>query len=126
MTGVQTCALPISAAAGDLVGASPNLAPLANNGGPTQTHALNAGSVAVDAGDPGVPGSGGIACEATDQRGTTRPQGIRCDIGAFEVAGVTPPPLAVTVVPTLSHWTLYALMVMLALFGLASLHRRSR
>jgi hypothetical protein len=115
-----------AAAVGDLVGASPNLGPLANNGGPTQTHILNAGSVAIDAGDPGVPGSGGTACEATDQRGITRPQGIRCDIGAVEIAGVTPPPPVVTVIPTLSEWTLYALTVMLALFGLASLHRRRR
>ncbi|HVS62148.1 MAG TPA: choice-of-anchor Q domain-containing protein [Thermoanaerobaculia bacterium] len=29
------------------------LAPLASNGGPTQTHALLAGSPAIDAGGPG-------------------------------------------------------------------------
>jgi hypothetical protein len=57
---------------------------LAHNGGPTPTHALRKGSAAVDAGNPAAPGSGPTACESTDQRGTKRPQGPRCDIGAFE------------------------------------------
>jgi CSLREA domain-containing protein len=64
-------------AGGDLQNANPLLGPLANNGGPTPTHALLLGSPAFDAG----PNTG---CPATDQRGITRPQGIRCDIGAFE------------------------------------------
>ncbi len=65
------------------------LGSLANNGGPTQTHALLAGSDAIDAGNPATPGSGGDACLATDQRGVARPQGATCDIGAFELeAGV--------------------------------------
>ena len=71
---------------GNVTGAPANLAVLANNGGPTQTHALLAGSPAIDAGNPAAPGSGGIACEAADQRGAIRPplsQG-RCDIGAYE------------------------------------------
>ena len=50
--------------------------PLANNGGPTRTHALLAGSPAIDAySDCFGP---------RDQRGVARPQGVRCDIGAFE------------------------------------------
>jgi hypothetical protein len=53
------------------------LAPLANNGGPTQTHALLYGSPALNAGN-------NAATPATDQRGLTRPVGIS-DIGAFEV-----------------------------------------
>jgi CSLREA domain-containing protein len=70
----------------------PLLGPLADNGGPTQTHALLAGSPAIDAANPAAPGSGGDACPATDQRGTHRLEdgngdGIaRCDIGAFELA----------------------------------------
>ena len=63
------------AAAGDLSGVDPRLGPLLNNGGPTQTHALLAGSPAVNAGGAGV-------CPATDQRGLPR---TACDIGAFEV-----------------------------------------
>jgi beta-glucanase (GH16 family) len=51
--------------------------PLADNGGPTLTHALQTGSPAIDAADD-------TACPAIDQRGVTRPQGPHCDIGAFE------------------------------------------
>jgi hypothetical protein len=52
---------------------------LANNGGPTRTHALVPGSPAVDAVMSGCPPP------ATDQRGVPRPQGAGCDIGAFEM-----------------------------------------
>jgi len=54
---------------------------LADNGGPTQTHALLAGSVAIDA-----AGACGLA---TDQRGQPRDDGS-CDSGSFEfgAAGV--------------------------------------
>jgi hypothetical protein len=52
---------------------------LANNGGPTKTHALKLGSPALDAVPLLDP-----ACVGTDQRGITRPQGSGCDIGAFE------------------------------------------
>jgi CSLREA domain-containing protein len=58
-------------------------------GGPTPVRPLGPGSPALDNGNPAAPGSGGRACEATDQRGAARP-GIRntgtplCDIGAYE------------------------------------------
>lgn len=64
--------------AGDISGQNPLLDALANNGGPTQTRALLAGSPAIDAGS--IP----PACQTTDQRGVTRPSGPACDIGAFE------------------------------------------
>jgi CSLREA domain-containing protein len=85
----ESCLGP-SAANHDIVGdlLSPvdaKLGALAENGGPTPTHALLAGSPAIDAGNPAAPGSGGGACEGIDQRGTSRPGGSRCDIGAFEV-----------------------------------------
>jgi hypothetical protein len=68
-----------------ITGKDPHLGPLADNGGPTETQALLAGSVAINAGNPAVPGSGSGACEATDQRGTVRSQTAgRCDIGAYE------------------------------------------
>jgi hypothetical protein len=53
---------------------------LANNGGPTQTRALGAGSVAINAATD-------CASQTQDQRSFTRPQptGGACDIGAFEV-----------------------------------------
>jgi CSLREA domain-containing protein len=69
---------------GNITGKSPQLIALADNGGPTPTHALRKGSPAVDAGNPAAPGSSATACEATDQRGIARPQGPRCDIGSFE------------------------------------------
>jgi len=61
----------------DLVGVDPLLSPLQDNGGPTETHALLAGSPAIDAGDD-------FAARGTDQRGLTRPQGDASDIGAYE------------------------------------------
>ncbi|MGR9074285.1 MAG: choice-of-anchor Q domain-containing protein [Gammaproteobacteria bacterium] len=56
------------------------LGPLADNGGPTLTHALPAGSPAIDA------ATDGSCLSDTDQRGISRPQGPYCDIGAFEAA----------------------------------------
>ena len=81
----STAGCTIASGSGDVTNPSPLLGPLADNGGATMTHALLSGSPAINAGDPAAPGSGGTACEATDQLGTTRPQGSACDIGAFEV-----------------------------------------
>lgn len=64
---------------GNITGVDPVLGPLADNGGPTQTHALLAGTPAIDAGSSDCPPP------ATDQRGVVRPQGTACDIGAFEL-----------------------------------------
>ncbi len=74
---------------GDLVGTgaaplAPGLAPLANNGGPTLTHALLVASPAIDAGDP-------VVFEPTDQRGVPRTPGAS-DIGSFEASLGAPIP----------------------------------
>jgi hypothetical protein len=64
-------------------GGDPRLEPLANNGGPTWTHALLAESQAIDA----IPAS---ACSLpTDQRRSGQPAlataaKARCDVGAYE------------------------------------------
>jgi hypothetical protein len=61
------------------------LGELADNGGPTKTHALGAGSVAID----WIPAEDCVDADGqpltTDQRGQPRPAGSRCDVGAFEV-----------------------------------------
>ena len=74
-------------ATGDQVGTSgspldPHLGPLADNGGRTQTHALLAGSPALDAIPEG--GNGYNGASATDQRGFDRPMGDNTDVGAYE------------------------------------------
>jgi hypothetical protein len=73
-TGYYACNLT-DGANGNIIGVDPLLGPLADNGGGTQTHALLPGSPAMDA---------GATCPAADQRGIVRPQGVACDIGAFE------------------------------------------
>ncbi|MDT3778353.1 DUF2341 domain-containing protein [Nitrospira sp. MA-1] len=60
----------------------PRLAGLADNGGPTRTHALLAGSPAINAGTAtGAP--------TVDQRGATRDASV--DIGGFEAGSNAPP-----------------------------------
>jgi len=72
----------------NVTGVDPNLGPLQGNGGPTPTHALSPSSAAINAANP-------MGCEdwdrgtlagpvADDQRHVTRPQGMACDIGAYE------------------------------------------
>jgi hypothetical protein len=71
---------------GNLINVNPRLGPLADNGGPTKTHALLAGSPAINAGDPdAVAGENGVPLH--DQRGEPfiRTFGNRIDIGAFEL-----------------------------------------
>jgi predicted outer membrane repeat protein len=69
--------------ASDLNNTDPLLAALAlNSPGTTKTHALLAGSPALDK----IPSlSGCLFHVTTDQRGVTRPQNSRCDIGAYEL-----------------------------------------
>ena len=89
----NTCGLGTSTAAngqtiGDNVDPLLDSNGLQDNGGPTKTIALQAGSPAIDA----IP----IAnCPATDQRGFLRPdpsESTDCDIGAFESGAVQPSP----------------------------------
>ena len=68
---------------------------LGSNGGSTPTHALFGDSPAIDA----------VVCPSgvvTDQRGESRPQGMRCDIGAFErLPSLGEPPVVPTPVPVI-------------------------
>lgn len=85
-------------ASGNLIGGpihgtiNPLIAALANNGGPTQTHALLAGSPAIDTGDPSFVGP-----PTFDQRGAPHSRvrnggvgGLRVDMGAFEFQAFLP------------------------------------
>jgi len=66
----------------DTIQSCPHLQPLADNGGPTRTHALIDASPAIDAGN-------NLRALANDQRGTGFPRafGANADIGAFEWQG---------------------------------------
>ncbi len=68
----------------DLPNTDPDLGPLQDNGGPTKTHSLPAGSPAIDA----IPVADCTDSDGNpitiDQRGVSRPQGPACDIGAYE------------------------------------------
>ncbi|GAB4278231.1 MAG: Ig-like domain-containing protein [Candidatus Promineifilaceae bacterium] len=80
---------------GDLSSQDPQLLPLGDYGGDTQTHALPLTSPAVDAGT-------NTGCPATDQRDTTRPQDgdgdltATCDMGAYELLLQSPDSVTIT------------------------------
>lgn len=88
----------------DIPAGNANLGPLQDNGGATLTHALLAGSMAIDAGNNAVCAAAPIG--GVDQRGRPRPgaNATTCDIGAFEVQQDAPPPtptpVPVTSTPT--------------------------
>ncbi|MGA1285753.1 MAG: choice-of-anchor Q domain-containing protein, partial [Prochlorothrix sp.] len=64
-----------------ITGIDPQLSALGNYGGPTQTHLILPGSVAIDAGD------NNSVMETTDQRGGSRITGTAVDLGAVEFQG---------------------------------------
>jgi hypothetical protein len=80
LESANTCGL---GGAGDKINTNPKLGALQNNGGATLTHALLAGSPAIDTGT-------NSGCPAVDQRGVARPidgnhdGSALCDIGAVE------------------------------------------
>ena len=81
------------------ISGDPQLVPLADNGGSSQTHAIAFGSPALDA-------ANNATCAATDERGIARPQDGNgdsssiCDMGAFELETFTgPTPTATNTVP---------------------------
>jgi hypothetical protein len=81
---------------GDLSGvAAPLLGPLADNGGPTMTHALLTGSPAIDAGDPTAAAGVGSVPEFDQRRNPfgrvyDGGGGMRVDVGAFELQPMQP------------------------------------
>ncbi len=98
----------------NIFGQDPLLGALANNGGPTLTHALLAGSPAINTGS-------NPTALANDQRGAgfARSSGLT-DIGAFEVQGAPPPP------PVVVAGILALLSVLMAGWGMLTGFGRRR
>ena len=88
--------------ASDLTGTDPMLGPLADNGGPTQTMALQASSPAIDAGNNDLALDVDGQPLTTDQRGVGFPRIVNniVDIGAFEVPSLIVTTLNDVVDPT--------------------------
>lgn len=114
---------------------NPMLAPLANYGGSTMTHALYVGSPAIDAVPAGACEDFSAAALTGDQRGVSRPldgnndSQSTCDIGAveqdFALPGPVQPPVSAPVpVPMLGGWGLALLG--LALAGVSARRLRGR
>jgi hypothetical protein len=96
LLGVVDPGVTVQDLGGTILGADPVLGPLQNNGGTTETHALLAGSPAINAGPNPVPV---FPTNEFDQRGDGFLRVVEgvVDIGAFEVqAPPTPNPLVIT------------------------------
>jgi uncharacterized repeat protein (TIGR01451 family)/CSLREA domain-containing protein len=85
----------------DITNPDPQLGPLENNGGQTDTHLPESDSPVVDAAEDGSTPpcmAGGDVAFTDDQRGFVRPVNERCDIGSVELQenelpeGEGPPP----------------------------------
>lgn len=89
---------------GNQTGVDPLLDSLQNNGGNTLTHALQTGSPAIDAGNPGGCLDHNDDLLTDDQRGFTRPGGSTglCDMGAYETDGTGAPPTVTPTPPTVT------------------------
>jgi predicted outer membrane repeat protein len=68
----------------NLTGVAPQISALADNGGPTWTHALGAAS-------PAIAHTPGANCLDNDQRGVDRDTAGFCDIGAYELGTCSAP-----------------------------------
>ncbi len=117
----------LDGASTSLVGADPQLGPLAANGGPTWTHLPAAGGAGVNAIPSGQSGCG--ADFNIDQRGEPRPEvgGNACDLGAVELTGTLPPaePVSVPVNHPLALGLLGLGAGLLGLLGFGRLRQRS-
>lgn len=79
-----------------LINSDSGLLALADNGGPTFTHAFAAGARVHEAGVAAGCRDHNNNPITHDQRGTARPQGARCDIGALEFDNSVPVVVSVT------------------------------
>jgi hypothetical protein len=88
-TGATACPFHANVVVGD-----PRLNDLADNGGPTQTQLPKETSPVLNQVPPGTSVLSGAftlcSSESTDQRGVSRPQGPKCDIGSVETSKGAP------------------------------------
>lgn len=77
---------------GSVLSQDPQLGPLQNNGGPTETHLPAVSSPAFNAGDPAF-----VPPPSTDQRGLPRVANGRLDMGSVEVAQLVAGTIELTV-----------------------------
>ena len=103
------------------ISGDPLLGPLADNGGPTQTHLLLMGSSAASSGDPAVC----AGADPTDQNGIPRPtDGVtQCSMGSTQ-STVLGSPAAALPIPTLGEWARILMAGLLSLAAWAGLRRR--
>ena len=99
----------------DILNQDPLLDPLANNGGPTLTHALQGTSPAIDVGDPSFSNP----LLPNDQRTSPFLRVIdgRIDIGAYESGNIDP-------IPTLNEWGMIMLVLLISGSAVWSLRRK--
>jgi hypothetical protein len=76
----NTTGCGLTPTSGDRFGVNPLISPSPVNN--PDLYILNPDSPAVDAGNP-------LTCSSMDERGIARPQGIACDIGAYEYIPIT-------------------------------------
>ena len=103
---------------GNIFDTDPQLGPLANNGGPTQTHLPLVGSPVIDAGDPNF-----VPPPSVDQVGNPRVAGGAIDMGAVEAIAQLVPEVPV---PALGVLGLAAAALGIGGIGAAALRKRKR
>ena len=110
LIGESSAATFLAGSDNNIVNQDPVLGPLADNGGPTWTCALLAGSPAIDAGDNSlIPSGAGIDQAGFVRRVDGNADGVaRVDMGAFEYLSfldTTPPNVTLTAVSPTSDTT---------------------
>ena len=98
ITSVTGCDIDLVGSSAVIISEDPQLQPLGDNGGTTETYALTETSSAFDSGTCWAQ----LSVNKEDQRSILRPQGLGCDIGAFELEQAQSVPVSATNVEIVS------------------------